>query len=67
MTFESGRGRPSEPESDPDRGRAMAGKELQARLVNVRRDVARSGLDSGVVAEAVAAARAMPAKTGSPT
>jgi hypothetical protein len=41
----------------------MPGKELQARLVKVRRDIARSGLDSGVVAEAVAAARAMPDKT----
>jgi hypothetical protein len=42
----------------------MAGKELQARLVRVRRDVARSGLDSGIGAEAVAAARAMPDETG---
>jgi hypothetical protein len=42
----------------------MSGKELQARLVKVRRDVARSGLNSEAVAEALAAARAMPDETG---
>lgn len=66
MTRESGRERSSEPESDPDR-QSDGWQELQARLVKVRRDVAHSGLDSGVVAEAVAAARAMPDKTGLPT
>lgn len=53
----AGREQPLESTSAPDSTRLQAAKRLQAKLVEIRRDVARSGLDAGVVAEAVEAVR----------